>query len=73
MVLPNATLIAFGTSQTLRGPGGVESEGRAEGKEKELNWLPAPTGEFNVTMRIYWPKEAALDGKWKPPAVKQVQ
>jgi len=30
-------------------------------------------GEFNVTMRIYWPKQAALDGKWKPPAVRQVQ
>src|SRR3990172_3457966 len=45
MVLPNATLIAFGISQTLRGPGGVgECEGRAEGKEKESNWLPAPDG-----------------------------
>jgi hypothetical protein len=22
-------------------------------------------------MRIYWPKRAALDGTWKPPAVQR--
>jgi len=43
------------------------------GKEKAANWLPAAQGEFNVTMRIYWPKPEALDGKWKPPAVVKVQ
>ena len=46
------------------------------GKDKEANWLPASDKEFNVTMRMYWPKEKApsiLDGTWKPPAVKQVQ
>lgn len=40
------------------------------GKEKEPNWLPAPQGEFSVTMRIYWPKESMLDGTWKPPAIE---
>jgi hypothetical protein len=40
------------------------------GKEKEANWLPAPDGAFSVTMRIYWPEESALSGKWRPPAVK---
>jgi hypothetical protein len=46
------------------------------GKDKEQNWLPAPAGDFNVTMRMYWPKDAApsvLDGSWKPPALRAVQ
>jgi hypothetical protein len=40
------------------------------GTAKESNWLPAPDGKFNVTLRIYWPKESALDGTWKPPAIR---
>ncbi|HEU5409161.1 MAG TPA: DUF1214 domain-containing protein, partial [Nitrospira sp.] len=39
------------------------------GKEKESNWLPAPDGPIYVAMRLYWPKEEALNGNWKPPAV----
>jgi hypothetical protein len=42
------------------------------GKEKEANWLPAPEGKFILMLRLYWPKEAFLDGTWKPPAVKKV-
>jgi hypothetical protein len=37
------------------------------GKDKEPNWLPAPKGPFIAFMRLYWPKEAALDGTWKQP------
>ena len=39
------------------------------GAVKDLNWLPAPDGPMYVVMRIYWPKETALNGSWKPPAV----
>jgi hypothetical protein len=39
------------------------------GKDKESNWLPAPKGPFNLTMRIYAPKSEALTGKWNPPPV----
>ena len=43
------------------------------GQDKESNWLPAPDGEFSVTLRIYWPDEFALNGKWLPPAVKRLK
>ena len=44
------------------------------GADKEANWLPAPKGPFNLTMRLYAPKTDALTGKWNPPPVmKQAQ
>ena len=42
------------------------------GAELESNWLPAPAGPIYVAMRLYWPKEAALNGQWKPPALQLV-
>jgi hypothetical protein len=41
------------------------------GKDKESNWLPAPSGPFAMFMRLYWPKEAALNGTWKQPPLHQ--
>jgi hypothetical protein len=43
------------------------------GKDKESNWLPAPAGRFILMLRFYWPKEAIIDGVWKPPAVRLAQ
>jgi len=42
------------------------------GTDKEANWLPAPKGPFNLTMRLYAPKSEALTGKWNPPPVTRV-
>lgn len=42
------------------------------GKDKESNWLPSPKGDFSLIMRLYWPKEAALNGSWKQPALKKL-
>jgi hypothetical protein len=39
------------------------------GEDREPNWLPAPNGPFWLAMRLYWPKETALDGTWKAPAI----
>lgn len=37
------------------------------GKDQESNWLPAPKGPFFMAMRLYWPKDEALNGTWKAP------
>jgi hypothetical protein len=42
------------------------------GPAKESNWLPAPSGQFHLGMRLYWPQEAVLNGSWVPPAVQMV-
>ncbi len=33
------------------------------------NWLPAPAGPFYLTLRLYLPEPAAMDGTWEPPPV----
>jgi hypothetical protein len=43
------------------------------GKDKESNWLPAPKGPFRAVLRLYWPKDAALDGTWKNPPMQLVK
>ena len=43
------------------------------GRDKEVNWLPSAIGEFNITLRMYWPEEhepSIFDGTWKPPGLK---
>lgn len=47
-------------------------QNESPGKDKEANWLPAPKGPFWVILRLYWPKEAALNGDWKAPAVERI-
>lgn len=37
------------------------------GKGKEANWLPAPDGQFTVTLRAYRPRDEITRGKWVPP------
>ena len=43
------------------------------GKEKESNWLPTPNEGYFVIMRIYWPGEDVLSGKWKAPVPKKIK
>lgn len=47
-------------------------QNESPGKD-EANWLPAPKGPFNLTMRLYAPKSEALTGKWNPPPVTKTE
>jgi len=58
--------LAFNADGTLD----IFIQSKSPGADKEPNWLPAPTGEFNLALRLYSPKREALDGTWTPPAVK---
>ena len=50
-------------------------QNKSPGADKEANWLPAPSGEIYLVMRLYWPKTEAPsilppgEGTWKPPAI----
>jgi len=37
------------------------------GPGKEANWLPAPSGPFQLVLRLYSPKPEVLDGQWTAP------
>ncbi len=43
----------------------------APGGEKDANWLPSPEGKFNLSLRMYWPSDDIVSGKWIPPAVER--
>jgi hypothetical protein len=38
-------------------------------EERIANWLPAPTEEFSLYIRAYWPEAPIADGSWTPPPV----
>ena len=48
-------------------------QNESPGPDKEVNWLPAPKGPFNLTMRLYGPQSEALTGKWNPPPITKTQ
>jgi hypothetical protein len=37
--------------------------------DHDSNWLPAPEGNVNLSLRLYWPKENVIRGRWMPPPV----
>jgi hypothetical protein len=44
------------------------------GGDKISNWLPAPSGKFQLMLRLYWPDEkdpSIIDGSWKIPAARK--
>jgi len=56
--------------------GCAEAKGAEPNQEhpaREASWLPAPKGPFFMAMRLYWPKEEALSGKWTMPKLKRAE
>jgi hypothetical protein len=38
-------------------------------KKQQPNWLPIPSGPFNIMLRVYGPEGSVLDGTYVPPPV----
>ena len=43
-------------------------QNESPGADKEANWLPAPKGPFNLTMRLYAPKSGRAHRQMEPAA-----
>ena len=46
-------------------------QNESPGAGKQADWLPAPKGPFMTALRLYWPKEEALDGRWTEPRMRR--
>ncbi|MEE3392559.1 MAG: DUF1214 domain-containing protein [Lachnospiraceae bacterium] len=46
-----------------------------ESAKEKTNWLPAPLHEdtFSVSIRIYWPDEVTLQGRWEGPVINEIK
>ncbi len=53
----------------------LDIQPESPGTGREVDRLPAPAGNFNITLRMYCPKDQApsiIDGTWVPPVVTAV-
>jgi hypothetical protein len=48
-------------------------QNESPGADKEANWLPAPKGPFLAWLRLYWPKDEAISGKWTAPKLEKAK
>ena len=65
--------IGDGTEGVRKSPDGsltLYVQNDSPGSDKEANWLPAPRGEFNLTLRCYAPTQEIIDQTWAPPPLK---
>jgi hypothetical protein len=37
------------------------------------NWLPAPEGPFELSLRLYEPEQSATNGVWSPPTISRIR
>jgi hypothetical protein len=40
---------------------------------RAANWLPAPRGRFQLYLRLYEPRRAAISGDWSPPTIRRAR
>lgn len=45
----------------------------APAQAQQSNWLPTPDGQFNLLLRLYLPKAAALDGSYQMPTIARTE
>jgi hypothetical protein len=51
---------------TIRVSHAAPARGRAR-------WRPAPPGPFRLYLRLYEPRAAVVDGRWRPPRIVRVR
>jgi hypothetical protein len=64
---PDLVLDADGSLSVTIGP----AHG-SPGPATRGNRLAAPSGEFSIYLRIYWPDTGTIDGGWTPPAAHRL-
>ena len=60
--------LAFNTDGSLD----IHIQHASPGEDMESNWLPAPAGSFNLSLRLYLPQAPAVDGRWAPPGITRL-
>jgi hypothetical protein len=60
------------TSLCIGGSLDLYLQHESPGLDNVSNWLPAPEGEFRVTLRMYQPLDEVLDGSFTLPPIRQV-
>lgn len=63
-------------SRMKTGPDGsltIYVQPKSPGKNLESNWLPSGKGNYQLTLKMYWPKKEVVEGRWNPPVVERVQ
>lgn len=60
-----------GLKRSANGDIALYLQNESPGAELESNWLPAPAENFYAVMRLYLPKQEALDGRWTAPQIRQ--
>jgi hypothetical protein len=70
----NRFAISSHNDLTFNADGSLDIYVQAEspGPDRESNWLPAPKGAFEPSMRLYSPRPEMLDLTWAPPPFKRV-
>jgi len=48
-------------------------QAESPGEDRQSNWLPAPEGPFMAALRLYWPKDDAVEGRWVAPPLECVK
>ena len=60
--------LRYGSGRSLK----LYVQHAAPPRAQRSNWLPAPAGRFSLYLRLYEPKAAAINGRWRAPTVARV-
>ena len=73
-LVPNRHVLNSNSGMVFNADGGLDIyvQAKSPGPEHEANWLPAPNTEFFMILRVYWPGENFLSGKWIQPVARKI-